>query len=181
MKTVRKCMPALIVALLLLIQTSAVFAEPNPDVSIVNPVAGRTIYSDNLLVSVKITAASSVKVYVTQEFKVVNGENTTVGLDEYQKADKSETAGVAVGSAESFTSVNNLSFYTKKVEDVKPGIYKITVDTVDAEGKVIYTNSNLVEIMDKGANPEDPAVLDSQQQSAAALFLKNLLKIIFKD
>ena len=172
---------ALIIAFFLIFCSgSPVFAAANPNVTIVNPVSGKPIYSDNLLVSVKITAASTISVSVTQEFKVVNGENTTVNLEEYQKTEKSETASVLIGNTDNFTSVNNLSFYTKKVESVKPGIYKITVNTVDGENKTLFTNESIIEIKPKEENPADTAVLESQP-SGAAQFLKNLLKIIFRE
>jgi len=167
-------------ACLFFCSTSAVFAAANPNVTIVNPVSGKQIYSDNLLVSVKMTAASTIFVSVTQEFKIVNGENTTVSLEEYLKAEKSETSSVLIGNTDSFTSANNLSFYTKKVENVKPGIYRITVNTVDADNKILFTNDSTIEIKPKEENPADTAVIESQQ-SGAAQFLKNLLKIIFRE
>ncbi|MCL1982085.1 MAG: hypothetical protein FWG53_03195 [Clostridiales bacterium] len=176
----RKYGAALAVVLSLLLSTQAVHAAPNPNITIVNPVSGSTIYSDNLLVSVKIATASAIKVSVTQEYKVVNGENTTVTLEEYQKTDKSELASVAFGTTESFVSTNALSFYTKKVENVKPGVYKITVRTVDAEDKVIFTNSNPVEIKAKEESAGDSAAAESPA-SGPAQFLKGLLKIIFNN
>ncbi|MCL1808338.1 MAG: hypothetical protein FWG42_01055 [Clostridiales bacterium] len=175
----RKFMIAAAFAAVLLLSAQAVFAAPNPSVTIVNPVSGSTVYADSLLVSVKVTTAAAIKVSVTQEYKVVNGENTTISLEEYQKTDKSELASVAFGATESFTSTSSLSFYTKKVENVKPGIYKITVRTVDAEDKVLYTNSNPVEIKAKEGQA-DPAALESQA-SGPAQFLKGLLKIIFNN
>ena len=176
----RRLVALAIVICMLFCGTTAVFAASNPNVTIVNPVSGLIVYSDNLLVSVKITAASSITVSVTQEFKVVNGEKTTVSLEDYLKTDKSETAGDPIGTTDSFTSINNLSFYTKKVENVKPGIYKITVNTVDAEGKTLFTNESIIEIKSKEENPADAATLESPQ-SGAAQFLKNLLKIIFRE
>ena len=155
------------------------FATPNPNITIVNPVAGTMIYSDNLLVSVKITTASSIRVSVAQEFKVVNGENTVVSLEEYQKAEKNEVTGAAIGSAAMFNSSGALSFYTKKVENVKPGLYRITVDTISADEKILFTNTNLVEIKPK----EESADITPQesQPSGPAQFLKGLLKIIFSN
>jgi len=177
----RKHANALILAFcVFLCSASPVFAAANPNVTIVNPVSGKPIYSDNLLVSVKLTSAQTITVFVTQEFKVVNGENATVSLEDHQKIDKSESASVLIGSADSFTSVNNLSFYTKKVENVKPGLYKITVNTVDGENKILFTNESTIEIKPKEENPADTAVLETQQ-SGAAQFLKNLLKIIFRE
>jgi len=187
----RKKIIAILVILMVLLSAQTVFATPsaisvatpvtpNPNVTIVNPVSGSTIYSDNLLVSVKVTGPLSIKVSVTQEFKVEDGVNISVSLEENEKLEKAQTANVTIGTTDAFTSTNNLSFHTKKVENVKPGVYKITVDTVDAEGDVLYTNSNLVEIKAKEENPANAAVVESQS-SGTAQFLKNLLRAIFRD
>ena len=176
----RRKITAFIVLVAFTLSTQAVSAAANPNVTIVNPVSGYTVYSDNLLISVKLTTAASISVSLTQEFKVVNGENTAVGLEDYQKSDKSEVAGVAVGDPESFTGTNALSFYTKKVENIKPGVYKISVDTVDAEGKVLFTNTSPVEVKAKEENPPTPAEAETQP-SGPAHFLRSLLKIIFKE
>jgi len=161
----RKYMLAIVFILLLSLNASFVFASSNPNVVIVNPVAGTTVYSENLLVSVKITAPTSIKVYVTQDLKVVNGDVTTI-------------TSSAIGTTDNFTSTTKLSFYTKKVENIKPGEYTIIVDTVDADDTVIHTNSSSVEIKAKEDNPSGVESSDSGQ-SGPAQFLRNLLKIIF--
>ena len=176
----RKCLIMTLTVAMFLMGATAAYAASNPSVTIVNPVSGSTIYSDNLLVSVKLTEASSITVSVTQELKAVNGENAAISMEEYKKADSNDIVSIAAGSTDSFTTTNNLSFYTKKVENVKPGVYKITVSTVDPDGKELYANSNAVEIKPKEDNPADAAVLETPQ-SGPAQFLKNLLKIIFKD
>jgi len=176
----RKQFIAILVILMVFLSTSTVFATANQNVTIVNPVAGNTIYSNNLLVSVKLTAPLSIRVSVAQEFKVVEGVNTNVSLEEYQKTEKNQTASVAVGTAYSFTSTNNLSFYTRKVENVRPGVYTITVETIDSEGSVTHTNSNLVEIKAREDDPANLATVESHN-SGTAQFLKNLLRAIFRD
>ena len=171
---------AAVLTLAVLMCAPASFAATNPSVTIVNPVSGSVLYADSLLVSVKLTTPASISVAVTQEFKVEGGENTAVTLESYLKTDKSEIASVGVGEAESFTSTGNLSFYTKKIENLKPGVYKITVDTIGADGSALYTNSSPVEIKPKEENPVEPADAESRP-SGPAQFLKNLLKIIFKE
>jgi len=173
----RKHLIALIFILLLSLNATAVFASANPNVIIVNPVSESTVFSDNLLVSVKITAPTSVVIYVTQEFKLVNGEKTAISLEDYQNTEITVTNS-AIGTAENFTSTTNLSFYTKKVENIKPGVYKISVDTINEEGLVLYTNSSPVEIKAKEDNPAGSADTEPGQ-SGPAQFLRNLLKIIF--
>ena len=176
----RKQIIAFTITFLLFLSTATVFATANPSITIVNPVSGATIYSDNLLVSVKMTTPSAIKVSVTQEVKTVNGNHTSITLEEYQTLEKTQISSIAVGTADNFTSTNNLSFYTKKVDGIKPGVYKITVETIDADSNVIHTNASPVEIKAKEENPANATTLESQN-SGPAQFLKNILRAIFKD
>ncbi len=78
----------------------------------------------------------------------------------------------------SFTCSNNLSFYTKKLEKIQPGVYLVKVDTVDGDGKAIYSVTNYVGIKQKASAVSESAIFDSQQ-SGTMIFLKGLLKSIF--
>ena len=160
----RKFTIVLAFILILSMSAPAVYASPNtpnPNVIIVNPVSGSTVYSDHLLVSVKLTAPTSINVTVTQE-----------------TVDQNAVTGSAIIITDKFTSTTNLSFYTRNVENVRPGNYVITVDTLNAEGRVVFKNSSPVEIKAKEDNPvegEDTG----PNQSGAANFLRSLLRIIF--
>ena len=174
----RKYTIAVIVILLFLLSASTVFATANPYVTIVNPVSGSTVYSNNLLVSVRMTAPVSVRVSVTQQVKVVDGNNVNISLAAYERADDSEIRSIPVGTTENFTSTNNLSFYTKQVQNVTPGVYRITVETINADGNVIHTNSSPVEIRAREENPANTAAAASQS-SGTTQFLTNILRAIF--
>jgi len=156
----RKFTLAVVFVLLLSLFAPSVFGAANPNVVIVNPVPGVMIYSDNLLISVKVTEPTTIKVKVNLE--TTNGDTPVI---------------TAIGAEETFTSTTNLSFYTRKIEIVKPGNYRVVVDTIDAGGSVIFTNSSLIEIRAKEDNPAENTATGSQ--SGPAQFLKNLLKIIF--
>jgi len=174
----------LIVVVMLFMSTAAIFATetqnptPNPYVTIVNPVSGSVVYSDNLLVSVKMTAPVTIRVSVTQEFVVVNGEDRSLNLTEHLAAAGNQIRSVAVGTADDFTNVNNLSFFTRRVEDVTPGIYRITVETINQNGEVIHTNSSPVEVRAPETNATNAAPTTSQS-SGTAQFLRNVLRAIF--
>jgi hypothetical protein len=174
----------LIVIVMLFMSTATVVATevqvltPNPYVTIVNPVSGSVVYSDNLLVSVKMTAPVEIRVLVTQEFVVVDDEDTSVSLTEHLETPSGQIRSVEFGTVEEFTNVNNLSFFTRRVEDVTPGIYRITVQTVNERGDVLHTNSSPVEVR----APEDNAANTAQtstQGSGTAQFLRNVLRTIF--
>lgn len=183
----RKGIALLVALLLMFVSTSVVFAASNPSVTTVNPISASTLYSDNLLISVKLTEPMTVKASVSQVYKVVNGTNAAITAEEYAEYLKAKAAGtepktevakVSYVSLDSFTSTNNLSFYTKKLENVKPGIYDVNINTLGADGKAIYNNWSYVIIKAKEENPADPAVFENNQ-SGTAQILKNLLQNIF--
>jgi hypothetical protein len=151
---------------------------PNSYVTIVNPVSGSVVYSDNLLVSVKMTAPVEIRVLVTQEFVVVDGEDTSVSLEDHLTTPSGQIRSEEVGTVERFTNVNNLSFFTRRVEDVAPGIYRITVQTVNERGYVLHTNSSPVEVRAPEENATN-ATPTSSQGSGTAQFLRNVLRTIF--
>ena len=179
----RKKLIALTVLAMVALNVSMVFAaEPNPHVTIVNPTSENTLYSDSLLVSVKLTQPVTIEVSAWQVWKVVNEVNEAITLEEYQRArlpdSRIEIAQTEFLKMEPFTSANNLSFYTKKIENITPGVYVIQVDTLNAEGKVIHTDASVVSMKAKEENLVDPAASNATQ-SGPSQFLKNLLKSIF--
>jgi len=173
----------ILVLLIVFLSTQTVFAttQPaNPSITIVNPVSERTIFSDSLLVSVKMTAPISIRVSVTQEFKIVNDVNTSVSLEEFLNAEQSQRTGTVFGTPGNFTSTSNLSFYTKKVENIRPGVYMITVETLNDEGNATHTNTSIIEVRPAEENPANQVTVDTQN-SAPAQFLRNLLRAIFGE
>ena len=181
--TMRKILSILVVFVLVVLQASAVFAvQQNPHVTIVNPADGHTLYADNLLVSVKLTQPATIEVSVLRLWKAVGGTNEPITLEEYQSAQSADSRVEIVrtefAKMDAFTSVNHLSFYTKRIENVTPGVYEILVGTLDAEGGVIGVNASVVDIKAKEENPVD-ATPSTAPQSGPSQFLKNLLKSIF--
>jgi len=164
-KNLKKFLIALIMVFVLPLAAFADTVLANPDVIIVNPVSGSAVHTDNILVSVKLTAPTSIKVYVLHDVKSTTGDVTSV-------------SSVVSGTTDSFTSTTNLSFFTKKIESVAPGDYRIIVETLGADGVLLFTNTSSVEIKAKEDTLADNA--DSTPgQGGPAQFLRNLLRIIF--
>ncbi len=166
----------LAVVLALILSTSAVFAAANPNVTIASPVSGSTVSSSSLLVSVKVTAPTTIKVGVARVMKTADTPATAA---EYEKAVKEGTLSSFTTSSifqdEPFKTTNNLSFYTKKLENVTPGVYRVKVETIGTGGTAIYSSSRYV-IMKAEASE---AVDFSSAQPGAVQFLQGLLKSIF--
>ena len=94
-------------------------AEADPNITIVNPVADTPVNSTSLLISVKIMRPQTIKTTVLKETVTTQ---STVAAD----GTVSETRTVtwnSVFESENFTTTTNLSFYTKKLENVAQGNY----------------------------------------------------------
>jgi len=77
-----------------------------------------------------------------------------------------------------FTASGELGFFTKQLTGVKPGLYRVQVDVLDADGKTAESIVNFVAVKEKPA--EAKTDIFETQQSGAMTFLSNLLKSIFK-
>jgi len=181
----RKYIIAVLLIVMMLLSTVVSFATSDPAVTIVNPTVSSTIYSTNLLISVKVTQPKTIRIKVTEEKKVINDNYYSTTIDEIQKAEQARAVGkpaatfvsVPVDDADTYVSQNYLSFYTKRFEKVTPGTYKIKVDTL-LNDQVIYSSESLVMMKDKPVVPIDVKIF-STAQSGATQFLQNLLKSIF--
>lgn len=179
----RKLIVVLTVILALLCGTVSVSAATDPNVILVNPASNSTTSSNNLLISVKLTQPKTIKVSVFEEKQVVNGTLSAVNVNTLTTSNGSINStsftSVAVGTPAKFESKNNLSFYTKQINGLKPGLYRIRIDTLDAAGKEIFTRNSYVVVKEKTEEAE--AKIFETPQSGTMQFLQNLLKTIFGD
>ncbi len=162
----------LLILVLVMSSVSMAFADADPYINIVNPSAGATINSSNLLVSVKVTNEETITVEVAKETDVVS---TVTGANGVQETKITKTY-TNIAEKEKFTSTTKLSYYTKKFENVKPGFYRITVKTLDGKGNVVYTTTRTVTMGEKEAAVNGTYTTN---QSGTLTFLTNLLKTIF--
>ena len=181
----KKYIIAVLLIVMMLSSTVVSFAASDPSVIIVNPTVGSTIYSTNLLISVKVTQPKTIRITVTEEKKKINDNYYLTTIDEIEKAEVARELGkpastfvsIALEDADTYVSQNYLSFYTKRFEKVTPGTYRIKVETL-LDGQVIYTSENLVMMKEKPVETT-AAKIFSSSQSGATQFLQNLLKSIF--
>lgn len=177
----RKLVIALIIMLSMLSSTVFSFAalEPDPDVTLVNPVNNAIVYSNNLLISVKIQGQKSIRVQVYTEKQMVNGTLSAVNIESLTLSNgavNKKSFTESLYNTTTYRSKNNLSFYTKQLNDLSPGLYKIKVDTLDSGEKPIYSMERYFVIKEK--QEEDTKIFD-KPQSGTMQFLQNLLKNIF--
>lgn len=181
----KKYMISVLVVVMMLLSTVVSFAASDPAVIIVNPTASSTIYSTNLLISVKVTQPKTIRIKVMEEKKKINDNYYSTTIDEIQKAEQAREAdkpastfvSIPLEEADTYVSQNYLSFYTKRFEKVNPGTYRIRVDTL-VNGQVVYSSESLVMMKEKAVETTDTKIFISSQ-SGATQFLQNLLKSIF--
>lgn len=179
--TMRKLIVVLTVVLTLLCSTVFASAAEDPNVVLVNPATNSIIYSNSLLISVKITQPKTIRVSVYEEKQIVNGTYSAVNINTLTTSNGSiknaNLTPVVKMDPTEFNSKNNLSFYTKQIK-VTPGLYLIQIETMEG-GKVAYTNNRYVAVKEKTEEAE--AKVFETPQSGTMQFLQNLLKTIFGD
>ena len=171
------------------------YGAEDPAVTVVNPMDGSTVYSSSLLISVKLTAPETIRVNLYKQVKNdAEGKPVPLTVDEWNKV-QSEKAAIVSGSSIAtepsiqvlqgwvmdtvfFTSTNNLAFFTKKVENLSGGVYKVKIDTMGSSDTVLYTTEQVVFIKEKAAQPVQANVFENSQTGTVS-FLQNLLKSIF--
>ncbi|MDO4553366.1 MAG: hypothetical protein Q4C22_07510 [Bacillota bacterium] len=174
----KKLVVALVLIVSLFCSTTLAFGAADPSVTIVNPVSNSTVYADNLLISIKVTATKTIKITVYEE-KLLNADGSVSSLDTLDainEVDADSLRHAVVMPTETFLSNGSLSFYTKQVNSVTPGLYKIRAVTVDSGGKTLYSSDTYVVVR---APSEAQAVVFESQQSGVLSFLQNFLKNIF--
>ena len=195
---------AIMLVVMMMFSTVFASAASDPAVTIVSPAVESVVNSDSLLISIKITKPETIKVSVFEEKQLVGEELKSVDVNNIETLEAATTAtssSVSVDGAvtttsvtasgvttkfvseevmvpETFTSTNTLSFYTKQLNNVTPGLYKVKVDTIDAEGKVLYSTENLVVVKGVASEAEKTDLFENTQ-SGISQFLQNLLKSIF--
>lgn len=81
-------------------------------------------------------------------------------------------------SVEYTNQTSGIGFYTKKLTDVKPGLYKVVVETLEKGKDVSETVVSYTAV--KEQQEEKKSIFESISQSSTLKFLQNLLRGLFK-
>lgn len=170
---------ALLTAMVLLCSTIIAFAASDPTVTIVSP--AQTVYGDNLLVSVKMTAPKTIKVSVYEEKQKVG--DTLVSIDpadlDEKDIDSKNIYSVSIMTPETYQGTGSLQFYNKQINEVSPGLYRIKVETLNASGEATASSSARIVVMPKDSEITSGSAIFKTEQSGALHWVQNLLKSIF--
>jgi hypothetical protein len=183
---------------MLMLATSFSFAA---SAGIVSPQANTITTSDSLLVSVKLTEPGSVKIsFIEKKLRhvdilstgsAIDGTYATYAAVSYQSVDTKDISSEDLMDNSNFnkyydryfaktvtyTSEEKIGFYTRQFTNVKPGLYKIVVDTLGEGDKIVETTYSYIAVKEKDENQSQ---LFEQKQTGALKVLQNLLKSLFK-
>ena len=73
-----------------------------------------------------------------------------------------------------------VGFYTRQLSDVKPGLYRIQVETIDVNGDVLDVTNSFTIVKEKVAIEKKEASTSAANTSGAVQFITKLLNSIFK-
>ncbi|MGI6733482.1 MAG: hypothetical protein ACOX4J_04845 [Anaerovoracaceae bacterium] len=176
----KKTMMALLLVVVLLCST-AFAAASDSAVTIISPT--ETVSGNNLLVSVKLTAPKTIKVYVYEEKEKVG--DTLISIDPAAITDESFSSktlfSVSVITPETFEGTGSLQFYNKQINDVTPGLYRIKVEVLDKNNAVTATSTVRTVVMPKDSQAAAGNEIFQSQQSGVLQWVQNLIKSIFKN
>ena len=177
----KKTIMVLVFVAVLLCSTMFSVAASDPDVSIVSP--SQTVSGSSLLVSVKMTAPKTIKVFVYEEKEkvgdtLVSIDPTTVSTENFSEK---TLFSVSVITPETFQGTGSLQFYNKQINDVSPGLYRIKVEVLDASNAVTATSTQRTVVMPKDSEVANGSEIFQSQQTGALQWEQNPLKSIFKN
>jgi hypothetical protein len=179
----RKNIISFIIILMMFGSTSMAFATSDPNVVVVNPEQYSTVYSDTLLVSIKVLQPKTIKVAFYEEKQIVNEVATSINVSNFSIATDlpklTNLKSTLVYGVDTFNCTNNLSFYTKQIEKLKPGLYRLQINTVDSAGKVINETVKSIIIKDKQSEPVATSLIFVDAQPSTMQLIQNFFKSIF--
>lgn len=172
----RRSILAIAILALLLFSTVFASAASDPAVTIVSP--GESVYGSSLLVSVKMTAPKTIKVFVYEEKEKVGDTLVSIDTATVTTLEDKVLQSVSILTPETYTGSGSLQFYNKQITDLKPGIYRIKVDTLDSNGIATASSSVRVALMEAPAAGTGTTIFQTQS-SGALQWVQNLLKTLF--
>jgi len=174
----RKVIVVLFVATLLIMSTTVgVFAAADPSVTVVSP--GASVTGNSLLISIKMTAPKTIKVFVYEEklksgnqLKSIDPLNTNV-----DKVNPDDIRSVSIIKPLTYKNTSSLKFFNKKIENVGEGLYRICVATLDAKGNIVATSNVRAVMLSKSTSATDIF----QDNGGLLKWVQNFIKNIFRS
>ena len=152
----KRLLIALAVVVCLIFNTVPAFAatslSKDPYIIVVSPTKNAVMKTGAVLVSVKMTAPRTIKMSFYQEKK----------------------SGHTLITSEKYSSSKSLSYYTRHLTGLNPGVYCVNISTLSGAGKVIYASEIYVKVQKKTSDSVSVDVFNSQDSTSS--FWSSLLK-----
>ncbi len=158
-KSKRKVFIALAVVVCLIFNTLPTFAatslSKDPNIVVVSPTKNAVMKTGTVLVSVKMTAPRTIRMSFYEETK----------------------SSRKVIKQEKFSSSKSLSYYTRQLTGLDPGVYCVNISTLNSAGNAIYASEIYVKVQKNTSDTVKVDVFNSQNTSNSfwATLLKKLL------
>ena len=169
----------MVIMMVMLCGTVFSFAATDAAVTIISP--AQTVYGDNLLISIKVTAPRTIKVSAFEEQQKVG--DTLVSIDpettDLTKLTSNDISSVSIMTPETYAGTGNLQFYNKQIEKVTPGLYRIKAETLNSAGEVTATTTLRIVVMEQQTNVASGSAIFETQQTGALQWVQNFIKSIF--
>ena len=155
----RKALIALAVIFCLVFSSVPAFAATSlakdPYITVVSPTKNAVMKTGSVLVSVKMTAPRTIRMSFYEETKSARRLIKT----------------------EKFSSSRSLSYYTRQLTGLDPGVYCVNISTLNSAGRAIYASEIYVKVQKRTSDSVKVDVFNSQNSSSSfwATLLKKLL------
>lgn len=170
----RKILSVLIALILCISSFVMVFAQDDfEEFSVISPhtSAEGVAYGDNLLVSVKIDENTALR-FTVFSYPNYNSADSLSMIPAISFTEKEQ-----VGLPEDYQKRERIGFYTKQLNDIKPGLYSLDIDILDESGNIIDTYSKYF-IVKPNASKTATTIYESQP-SNKVLFFQSVFKSLF--
>jgi len=188
---------------------SQVFAAV-PNANIVSPVANSIVESDDLSVYVKVLNKKKLCVSVFEEMELIGTKvsegieeeilrsidvlNFTEDMLKLIANEFFENKSIEFGTGESkhvlrqvmidckssFTPKNSISYFTKTIENLKPGLYMIQLDVLGDDSKVEESYSSFIALKEKASESESKEEVPVESKTSLVQVLSDLLKSLIQ-
>ena len=180
----KKLFATLFILAVISVCTSVAYAvDKDPAVTLISPPEKEAIVADNLLISIKVTQPGRVLKISAGALQVKSGDIFVAvkagELEDFDNKKDDEKQIVPILETKTFESKGFVSFFTHRIEEITPGIYVITVNTVNSAGEVVYSKKANIQVREK--TEEETKIVFDSLKPGPSLFLQNLLSKIFKN
>ncbi|MDO4481585.1 MAG: hypothetical protein Q4C14_02505 [Bacillota bacterium] len=170
----KKRIISFILALVLCIcSSSVIFAEEDSAYSIISPYTSSegVAYGDNLLVSVRVSENTALR-FTLYTYPGFTGADSLADIPAMAFTESKQ-----LYASEDFEKRESINYYTKQLNNIKPGLYSLKIDMVDDNGELSNTYSKYF-IVQPNSSRTATAIYESKP-SSKVLFFQSVFKSLF--